>query len=239
MSNANLLDHGDPLERDRWPALKRHFPLYEEFWRLHVFPLRDAAGFIRGDIDGSLELMAQAHYKCFISLAIADDGLSDETHPERTFGSLQNVANRARDVVQRFNKLQEVCTVPERKPDDAEPFVEFSREIALYRNFVHEDAVGMVQVDARRYLPMAEKLDTYQRWSRLRNADPDDFVPVSDILRDRFARVIGLLESTWQSMLDLSPEILNSSRYAELRPELPGGLIKSESIGICSNVRLG
>ena|SRR5438132_1020740 len=74
-------------EREFWPELQNHFPLYEEFWRLHVFRLRGPDGYIRGDIDGRLEIMAQEHYKCFISLHKALRSLGDETHPEQTFSN--------------------------------------------------------------------------------------------------------------------------------------------------------
>lgn len=93
MNGPSLATHGDSEERNRWPEMRKHFPLYEAFWQVHVFTLRDGTGHIRQDVDERLELMAQAHYKCFVSVSIALDGLGDETHPERTFSSLQNAAN--------------------------------------------------------------------------------------------------------------------------------------------------
>lgn len=52
---------GPGLEEDQvWSKdvspVSLHFPLYEQFWLLHVFPLRGDDGQIRADIDERLEL---------------------------------------------------------------------------------------------------------------------------------------------------------------------------------------
>src|ERR1700687_2986655 len=84
-------------------------PLYEPFWVRHVFPLRDARGHIRDDVDERLELMAQEHYKCFMSLSVILGSRGQDSHPERTFSSLQNAANRAKQVIDFFNSIRETC----------------------------------------------------------------------------------------------------------------------------------
>jgi hypothetical protein len=239
MNGLNLGDHGDAEERGRWPALRLHFPLYEEFWRLQVFPLRGANGGIRTDIDGRLELMAQEHYKCFLSLSIALGNLNDEAHPERIFSSLQNAGNRAKQVVRYFNDIRAECIPANPDPIDAEPLADFCRDIADYRNYVHEDVMGMIEYQQRRYLPKPDRLDQYRRWSRLQNANLADFDPLSGILRAQFDRLTALLDYHWHLMLDRSAQVFASPRFAQLLPPPPAQAHVMQQIALSSNVRLG
>lgn len=198
--------------------MQQRFPLYEEFWRIHVFPLRGPNGPMRGDIDKRLELMATDHYKCLISFSTAVGGLTSEDHPEQTFNSLQNAGNRARGVVETFNDIRAECVPDNPNPIDSKGFSTFCSSIAEYRNYIHEDVMGMVEHEGRMYLPKPEKLEQYKRWSRLRNADVADFKPVSDLLSNWFERLARLLEEDWRMMLDLSGEVLKSPRYRQLLP---------------------
>lgn len=235
-----MLRHGDPREREFWPALQKHFPLYEDFWRLHVFPLRGADGHIRGDIDERLEIMAQEHYKTFVSLHKVLNGLGDASHPEQTFSSMQNAANSAKRVLMNFNSIRAECMPANSAPIDAEPFADFCRTIARYRNQVHEDLVPMVERQNRRYLPKPDKLDQYSRWSRLKKPDLSDFIPVSDVLNERFESLCNLLDHHWRKVLDRSPGVLGSPRYAQLLPSLPEGLVPvMNRIELSSNVQRG
>lgn len=201
MNGVTLMHEGDEREQEFWPALQQHFPLYEEFWRLRIFPLRGADGFIRGDIDERVEIMAQEHYKCFISLKKALDRLADEAQPK--------------------------------------PFGDFCRNIARYRNHIHEDVMGMVERRKRRYLPNPDKLDQYKRWSRLRRANLADFMPVSALLRERFEYLCKLLDQHWRMMLDRSQEVLASPRYAQLVPPQPQTSFVMSRVVLSSNIQLG
>src|ERR1039458_2584107 len=107
MSTATLEAYGDTEEQKRWPEVKSRFPLYEPFWQTHVFPLRDGRGRIRADIDERLELMAQEHYKCFISVSMVLG--RDAARPEKAFSSLQNAAKRAQAVIRLFNSALIAC----------------------------------------------------------------------------------------------------------------------------------
>src|ERR1700720_3192154 len=216
MSGANLLDHGDADEQKRWPEVQKHFPLYEEFWRVHVVTLRDGHGMIRGDIDARLELMAQAHYKCFVSVSIALDNLSDLSHPERIFSSLQNAANRAKEVVICFNSIRRDCVAGHPEPMDPERLRQFCRDIADYRNFVHEDVMGIMMHEGKRYIPKCDRLKKYARWSRLRNPPLDDFTDLENALKKEFKELCDLLMDYWGQMLKYSSEVLASANYASL-----------------------
>ena len=239
MNDVSLQTLGDSRERNLWPALSQHFPLYEEFWERHVYTLRDAQGRVRGDIDERLELMAQEHYKCLVSLGIAHDGLNDETHPERTFSSLQNAGNRARQVLGYFNDIRAECVPADPDPVDPQPFADFCRNIARYRNYVHEDVMVMINYQQRRYLPKPQELDTYRRWSRLRNANLAHVELLTDILATQFGSLKSLLGQHWRTMLDRSLEVLASPCYAQLLPHLPAQTQVAQPFVLSSNVQLG
>jgi hypothetical protein len=236
MGIPTLTAHGDSEEQRRWPDVGKHFPLYERFWQTHIFTLRDARGRIRADIDERLELMAQEHYKCFISVSIVQS--RDPARPERTFSSLQNAANRAQDVISCFNSVQASCVPKAKQVSDNERFANFARSIRRYRNFVHEDVVGLLEDrDHHRCIPLPDKLDKYKRWSRFHHADPKDFVVVEDYIGQSFAELCALLDENWRHMLEQSGELLASSGYRELLPPLEQP-VPMQQVVLCSNVQI-
>jgi|ERR1019366_48753 hypothetical protein len=240
MNGISLATHGDSEERARWPALQPHFPLYEPFWMQHVYTLRGTDDRIRAHIDERLELMAQEHYKCFVSLSIAEGVLDDDAHPERTFSSLQNAGKRAHDVIRLFNDIRAACFPADPDPVDPAPFADSCRDIAEYRNYVHEDVMGMILVEGRRYLPKLACLGTYRRWSRLQGAPVADFEPLHDVLAARFAALTTLLDSRWRMLLGRTPALLASPGYRQLLPPQPGTAnVVMQRIMLSSNVQLG
>jgi hypothetical protein len=236
VGTATLEAYGDSEEQKRWPEVKKHFPLYEPFWQTHIFTLRDARGRIRADIDERLELLAQEHYKCFISVSMAQ--ARDSARPERAFSCVQNVANRAQAVIRLFNSVQTECIHKSKPVDDNKRFASVAKRVADYRNFIHEDVVGLVQDQKHRlYIPRPDKLDKYKRWSRLQNADPKDFVAVEECVEKALGELCGLLAENWQKMLDRSPEVLASQVYQKLRPTLPLHP-PMQRVTLCSNVQI-
>jgi hypothetical protein len=236
MSTATLETYGDTEEQKRWPYVKSHFPLYEPFWQTHIFTLRDERGRIRADIDERLELLAQEHYKCFISVSMVHG--RDTARPERAFSSLQNAANRAQAVIRLFNSVQTACVAKSNPVDDNNAFASIAVDVAGYRNFIHEDVVGMLQdEDHRRYIPRPDKLAKYTRWSRFHDADPKDFTEVEECIEQAFAELCRLLGEHWQQMLDLSPAILASPVYQRLLPPLPQPA-PMQRVVLCSNVQI-
>ena len=115
MNGIRLTALGDNEEQARWPALQPCFPRYEPFWIQHVYPLRGTDGRIRADVDERLELMAQENYKCFLSLSVAQHGLDDDAHPERTFSCLQNAGNP--EVAEGFNLGSALFHTPNHAPE--------------------------------------------------------------------------------------------------------------------------
>jgi hypothetical protein len=208
MNGISLGAHGGTEERARWAALQPHFPLYEPFWIEHVYTLRGADHLIRPEIDERLELTAQEHYKCSLSLSIAQAGLDDAAHPERTFSSLQNAGNHAQQVIRLFNDIRAACLPPD--PVDQAPFADYCHSIAEYRNYVHEGVMGMILFEGRRYLPKLGCLGMHRRWSRLRGAPVTDFEPLDDVLTARFGALTILLDSHWRMLLDRTPTLVAS-----------------------------
>jgi hypothetical protein len=82
MSLATLEIFGDAEERKHWPEVRKCFPLYKRFWQTHVLTLRDERGRIRADVDERLELMAQEHYKCFLSVGFVSKGRFHSTRED-------------------------------------------------------------------------------------------------------------------------------------------------------------
>lgn len=108
---------------------------YLRFWQQHVFTLREHEhGVIRADVHAQLELMAQAHYKCLISLSIALN--NKDNPPERVFSSLQNASKRARTVIDHFNWVYTYYTGNAGNVTDATAIIAFGTGMAAYRNLV-------------------------------------------------------------------------------------------------------
>jgi len=235
MSTVMLGGHGDPEEQRLWPAVKKDFPLYEPFWQTQVFTLRDTCGRIRADVDERLELMAQEHYKCFISVSMVQS--RDPSRPERAFSSLQNASNRARDVIQLFNSVQEAC-VPNANPIRSEPFQSLAKTIAAYRNFIHEDVLGIIEdKEHHRYIPLPDKLARYRRWSRFHGANLKDFVLLDDYIGGMYRDLCELMDQHWRLILDQSKAILESAEHqAMLLPLKP--MAPMRPIVLCSNVQI-
>ncbi len=235
MGTVTLGDYGDAEEQRLWSAMKKDFPLYEPFWQMHVFTLRDARGRIRADVDERLELIAQEHYKCFISVSMVQS--RETSRPERAFSSLQNAANRARDVIQLFNSIQERC-VPNAKPIKGEPFQSIAKTIAVYRNFIHEDVLGLIEdKEHKRYIPLPDRLAEYRRWSRFHGADLKDFVLLEDYLGRMYTDLCQLLGEHWRLMLDQSRTICESAEYQTMLPPLKS-TAPMQPIVLCSNVQI-
>lgn len=221
MATPTLEKLGDLTEQKWWPVVQPHFPLYERFWQEHIFTLRDANGQVRADIDNRLELMAQAHYKCFISATVVID--STNNPPERVFSSLQNCANRAQEVICLFKAVYLKCTGTKETSIDPSPLRTVAIEISRYRNLVHEDLVGVVIEGGskQRFIPLPDKLTKYLRWSSLRSADLKDFVPLDDYIQATTSTLFKLIDGTWAAMLKISGDILTSTEYKKLLPPLP------------------
>jgi hypothetical protein len=98
----------------------------------------------------------------------------------------------------------------------------FAVKIGRYRNLIHEDIVVLLidETSKKRYIPLADKLDKYARWSSLRTPDWKDFTELDYFIVSSVKTISELIDGGWRSMLTLSSEILNSAEYRRLLPPL-------------------
>jgi hypothetical protein len=63
MAQATVPEDGDAIEKATWPALALFFPHYEEFWTIHLAPLRSTGSIHpRRGIDDDFQFLAMQHY---------------------------------------------------------------------------------------------------------------------------------------------------------------------------------
>jgi hypothetical protein len=234
-----LASYGDVREKERWPSLAPHFGSYAPFWATYVLPLRDETGRrIRRDVDEQLELMAQESYKCFLSLSNALANLDNLEHPEIEYNHLQSAANAAEATVGHFVRFVRGASgrAVEIPVDD---LAYLARRVARYRNFIHEGVVALLEVEGVFRIPKPECLEKYRRWSRLQEADTQDFTPVADDMRSEFQALSGLIDARWKEMLSLAPDVAGSEAYRQLLAK-PAEQLSGQSEIVCSsNVQPG
>jgi hypothetical protein len=68
-SATSLERDGDALEQETWGEIKFVFPHYEEFWRMHLVPLRAASSIQpRCGIDEDFEFLAMLHNSTYFHI---------------------------------------------------------------------------------------------------------------------------------------------------------------------------
>jgi hypothetical protein len=231
--------YGDVREKELWPSLSLHFASYAPFWATYVLPLRDETGrSIRGDIDERLELMAQENYKCFLSLSNALANLTNLEHPEIEYNGLQSAANAANATVEHFASFASAAAgrVVEIPVDD---LANIARRVARYRNFIHEGVIALLRIGDAFHIPKPECLEKYRRWSRLQEADRQDFTPLAEDMQFEFKALCGVIDVRWKEMLALAPEMTDSDAFRQL-PVLPAAQLPHQGDIVCSsNVQQG
>jgi hypothetical protein len=124
------------------------------------------------------------------------------------------------------------------KPINPERLRQFCRDVADYRNFVHEDVMGIMVHEGKRYIPKRDQLEKYRRWSMLRKASLGDFIELDDALKKQFKELCDLLNDHWGQLLKDSREVLASANYEKLIPPLhPQPTL--QRIVVSSNVQIG
>ena len=72
MAQATVPEDGDAIEKATWPALALFFPRYEEFWTIHLAPLRSTGSIHpRRGIDDDFQFLAMQHYSLYVTLGKA------------------------------------------------------------------------------------------------------------------------------------------------------------------------
>jgi hypothetical protein len=116
---------------------------------------------------------------------------------------------------------------------------DLARRVALYRNFIHEGVVALLKIDGVFHIPRPECLEKYRRWSRLQEADTQDFTPVAEDMRSEFEALCALIDARWKEMLTLAPEVTGLEAYLQL-PAVPTEQLRHPCDIVCSsNVQQG
>jgi hypothetical protein len=223
MNSPTLLSNGDAIERSTWSALKNFFPHYEDFWRLHLYPLRSTGSIhLRRGLDEAFEFLAMYHYSAYVSLVRAHEKIQSQgkevLFPDDVYWNLSRAAELALDVVKTFSGIYEDC-MGHRPNVHTGPLDRILERIRGYRNLIHKPIHGVgTDSEKRRQIPRPEKLTNYPKWSdTLYHARPEDFVGVEMQLNNDFCALCSSLESAWTDMCNLSESLTANGRYSERR----------------------
>lgn len=220
---ATIAKDGDAVEKETWPALAPFFPHYEEFWRVHLVPLRSTGSIHpRRGIDEDFEFLAMQHYSLYVVLGKAYERIlgpqasTSIGFPDDIYALLQRVAELALKVASRFEQLFDACVQREINVDTLK-LSKFIQRIDGYRNLIHQEFLA-VQADPRGriFVPRPEKLVQYPKWTDvLYHACAEDFVDVHTQLIDDFRSLCSALETTWKDLCELSGQLITNQNYQE------------------------
>ena len=238
----NLLEHGDSVEQSDWERIREYFPLYEEFWRRHLVPLRSPGTIsLRSDLDADVECLAMHHYSCFVALsrAFRDGSEGQFDDPVSIFANLQRACEMAEGVRDKFRELFRRCTG--RTANVTDQSIQNAHErVRPYRNFLHKPIMGTLRTrDGDILVPKQGVLGQYPNWSSLRGAPDEDLVAIRELFWNLFRGLCSALQNTWKDMMASSSELLASRKYQAIQAggsavsqpvqELPQGWALSSS----------
>lgn len=223
MPEITIANSGDDLEKEMWNSLQPFFGSYEKFWRIHVVPLRQN-GFIylKHGIDPEFETLAMCHYSCFVNLGRAiqkiDSKADDFKFSEEIHANLQRAAELAFKVVEIFRAIHFDCMgfLPSLDIAKLEKALD---KLKKYRNNLHHPLRATAKDEhGIRLIPTREHLDKYHLWtSVMYEGNRNDFVSVEAQLRQDFAMLCSVLQSTWKEMENASGALVASPKYLERR----------------------
>ena len=149
MALVYLLEHGDAVEQATWSVMKGFLPHYEEFWQIHIVPLRSTGSIHpRRGIDEDFEFLALQHYSLYVNLGkayarvLGAEAITSYGFPDDVYGVLQRVAELALKVVDRFQQLFYKCAGQTVRVDT----LKISRllgRIDGYRNLIHKELLAV------------------------------------------------------------------------------------------------
>src|SRR5579864_6855861 len=94
LNRPPLLRFGDELEKTNWGHFRGLIPHYEQFWQMHVYPLRVPGSiWFRDGLDPEFEMLAIANYSTFAALCRARHKIHTQheeyKYVEELYGHLQ------------------------------------------------------------------------------------------------------------------------------------------------------
>lgn len=213
---------GDRYERGWWGHLKKQIPSYEDFWRMHVYPLRAPKQiWFRDNLDPALEAMAIASYSTFVALGRARHKIFVQhekyKYVEELYAALQRVCELGLKLAEKFAVLYR-SLLNERAPVQTADLNKFIDErLKKYRNLLHDVMLSTPKDERRRRLiPRVEKIDAYQTWTAVMyHMRQSDFVLAAEQLRADYAAACSYLERLWKSLCAASKDILEVAQFQE------------------------
>jgi hypothetical protein len=216
----SLGKNGDAREQETWPALKGYFSAYQEFWRLHIVPLRSRNSIhLRSGLPQLLERLAMSHYTCYVALAEACHiGFGDPEEAEPVYVQLQRAAENGIAVVKLFRAIGRECVGQEASIQDDE-LQRVTERLKSYRNFVHESLIGTKRhsVSGKILVPRPDMVTAQATWSAIREDRETDLVPLQQQFWSDFMALCSALQSCWSEMMAISQRLTNSQRYREMQ----------------------
>lgn len=221
MALPNLLENGDDVEKATWPLLRDFFPHYEQFWQIHIVPLRSTGSiYPRRGIDEDFEFLAMQHYSLYATLGKAYERILGKEaffrleFPDDIYAKLQRVAELALKVVERFENIFHGCLNKKVKVD-TRSITKLIDRVDGYRNLIHKQFLAVhADPSGRLLVPRPEKLELYPKWTDvLYQARAEDFVDVHTQLISDFSALCSGLESTWKHLCDLSKQLAADKTY--------------------------
>jgi hypothetical protein len=235
MSEPTLLLNGDALEKATWSDMRELFPHYEEFWRLHLVPLRSKGSIQpRRGIDEDFEYLAMFHYSTYVRLQRAVEKSremgGDIRFPDEIYLRLSAAAELGFKVVEKFSQIYQQCLGPKAIVDSGRVRTLKDR-FGEYRNLIHEQLPGVrVDTDKRMLIPVSDKIGAYKRWTDvLYEARAQDFVEVELQINNDLRSLCSALEDAWKKMCEASALLVANREYLSRRN-------KGESVSFTINV---
>src|SRR5260370_4921006 len=227
MDLPTIENDGDALERLHWGAIKPSFPHYEQFWRMHLAPLRAQGSiFPRAGIDEDFEFLAMYHYSVFVYLSRSLEKIEQAGRnlrfPGEIYVDLYATTETAKKAVSKWSGIYQACV--EKAPKiNTEKMDELQERFRTYRNLVHEQLPAIrLDENSGALMLRPDKVETYQKWTDvIYKARPDDFVEVTRQLNNDYHSLCSALENIWKSMCEQSGNLRENKEY--LRRQGQGG----------------
>lgn len=232
MNTPNLLDEGDLLEKQYWPELQSFFPHYEEFWRVHLYPLREAGSIhMRDGVDEKFEYLAMYHYTVFVSLGRAYEKIQnhyeDFLFPDEIYWNLSRAAEVATKLVGTFVEIHQesVGSIPNVNTVPLNVVLERTR---AYRNLIHQQ-IQATSTDENHHqrILVPGKIEQFPKWSDVKlRARPDDFIDVNQQLNNDFRALCSSLETAWKDLCKLSEVLVTNKQYLQIRDSSASTMVR-------------
>jgi hypothetical protein len=219
---VRLAKRGDKTERSYWQYLRNLIPHYEDFWQMHVFPLRSKGSiWFRSGLDQDCERVAIANYSTFSATARAWHKIYSAhdryKYPEELYAALQRAIELGVKLASRFTDLfQHVAERP--CPVSSQTLTDFKdNRLSLYRNLLHDELLAKPKdLHGKRLIPKPEQVDKYRDWtSVMYDMNPNDFVRAEVQIKNDFRSSCSRLEELWKEMCLASKAILDLPSYHE------------------------